>query len=214
MESAQSFHFNLGFASQKNSCLLKSFIRKTVISMHVHQVAQSCTTLSKPVDCSLPHSSVHGVLSRQEYWVDCHALLQGIFQPRNWTCITCVSCIGKQVLYHWHHPGSPTSISWIKKKKRYWYLFSDSEFKTIQNISFLSFFIPLLTTTITGPSFWQETLSAPMFFTFEFRYLNLSEFFSHTHLHTHLPKHSLGCKLKLICYSLSFLVWKLICKIS
>ena len=31
------------------------------------EVAQSCPTLSDPMDCSLPGSSVHGV-SRQEYW--------------------------------------------------------------------------------------------------------------------------------------------------
>ena len=31
------------------------------------EVAQSCQTLSDPMDCSLPGSSVHGI-SRQEYW--------------------------------------------------------------------------------------------------------------------------------------------------
>ena len=31
------------------------------------EVAQSCPTLSSPMDCSLPGSSVHG-FSRQEYW--------------------------------------------------------------------------------------------------------------------------------------------------
>ena len=31
------------------------------------EVAQSCPTLSNPMDCSLPGSSVHG-FSRQEYW--------------------------------------------------------------------------------------------------------------------------------------------------
>ena len=31
------------------------------------EVAQSCPTLSDPVDCSLPGSSVHG-FSRQEHW--------------------------------------------------------------------------------------------------------------------------------------------------
>jgi len=31
------------------------------------KVAQSCPTLSNPVDCSLPGSPVHG-FSRQEYW--------------------------------------------------------------------------------------------------------------------------------------------------
>ena len=31
------------------------------------EVAQSCPTLSDPMDCSLPGSSVHG-FSKQEYW--------------------------------------------------------------------------------------------------------------------------------------------------
>ena len=31
------------------------------------EVTQSCLTLSDPMDCSLPGSSVHG-FSRQEYW--------------------------------------------------------------------------------------------------------------------------------------------------
>ena len=30
--------------------------------------AQLCLTLSYPMDCSLPGSSVHGGFSRQEYW--------------------------------------------------------------------------------------------------------------------------------------------------
>ena len=31
------------------------------------EVAQSCPTLCNPVDCSLPGSSLHGIL-QQEYW--------------------------------------------------------------------------------------------------------------------------------------------------
>ena len=32
-----------------------------------------------------------------------HAILQGIFLTRNQTCISYVSCIARQVLYHYHH---------------------------------------------------------------------------------------------------------------
>ena len=35
--------------------------------MHESEVTQSCPTLSHPMDCSLPGSSVHGIF-RQEYW--------------------------------------------------------------------------------------------------------------------------------------------------
>ena len=32
------------------------------------EVAQSCPTLSDPMDCSLPDSSVHGIFQAREYW--------------------------------------------------------------------------------------------------------------------------------------------------
>ena len=57
--------------------------------------------------CSLPGSSVLGIL-----WVrvfECVAIpfSRGSSQSRDETHISCVSCIGRQVLYHWHHLGSP-----------------------------------------------------------------------------------------------------------
>ena len=33
--------------------------------------------------------------------VGCHFLLQGSSWPRDQTCISCVSCIGRQIIYHW-----------------------------------------------------------------------------------------------------------------
>ena len=48
-------------------------------------VAQSCPTLCDPMDCSLPGSSVHGDSPGKNTGVGCHALLQGIFPPRDWT---------------------------------------------------------------------------------------------------------------------------------
>ena len=41
------------------------------------RVAQSCPTLCDPMDCSLPGSSIHGIL--QNPGVGCHFLFQGIF---------------------------------------------------------------------------------------------------------------------------------------
>ena len=42
-------------------------------------VTQSCPALCDPMDCSLPSSSVHGILlAKILEWV-CYALLQGIF---------------------------------------------------------------------------------------------------------------------------------------
>ena len=41
--------------------------------------------------------------SRQEYWSGLPPILQGIFWPRNQTCISYVSCIVRWVFYHWRH---------------------------------------------------------------------------------------------------------------
>ena len=51
-------------------------------------LAQSCSTLCNPMDCSLPGSSVHGDPPGKNPGVGCHALLQRIFptqgiQPRS-----------------------------------------------------------------------------------------------------------------------------------
>jgi len=45
-------------------------------------VAQWCSTLCNPMDCSPPGSSVLGDSPSKNTRVDCHAFLQGIFPPR------------------------------------------------------------------------------------------------------------------------------------
>ena len=49
-------------------------------------VTQLCLTLSDPMDCSLPGSSVYGNSPCKNTGMGCHALLQGIFstQESNW----------------------------------------------------------------------------------------------------------------------------------
>ena len=76
------------------------------------QSLQSCLTLCNPMDCSPQSSSVHGILQLR--------VLDRLPNPppgdlpdEDQTCIFCVSCIGRQVLYHWYHLGStiPTHLS-------------------------------------------------------------------------------------------------------
>ena len=67
---------------------------------------QSCPTLCNPRDCSQPVSSVHGFPGKNA-GVGCPDLLQGIFPTQDWTCVSCVFCIGRQILYHRRHLGSP-----------------------------------------------------------------------------------------------------------
>ena len=68
---------------------------------------QSCLTLCNPMDHSPPGSFVHGIL--QTLILEWVAILsfRGSSEPRDETHVSCVSCIGSQVLYHKHHLGSP-----------------------------------------------------------------------------------------------------------
>ena len=68
--------------------------------------AQSCPTLCNPMDCSLLFSAVCGVsLARILEWAAI-SFSRGPFQLRNWTCVSCGSCTGRQILCDLGHPGS------------------------------------------------------------------------------------------------------------
>ena len=68
---------------------------------------QLCLTLCHAMDCSPPGFSVRGSLQvRLLEWVAISSS-RGSSQPRDRTCISYVSCIGGQVLYHLHHLGNP-----------------------------------------------------------------------------------------------------------
>ena len=78
------------------SCLLKS----SHLRMCVCSVAQSCPTLCDPVDCSLPGSPVHGIVqARILEWIAI-SYFRGSSQLRDRTLISCISCIGRRILYH------------------------------------------------------------------------------------------------------------------
>ena len=78
-------------------------------------VTKSYFTLHDAMDCSLPSSSVHGISqTRTMDWVAI-SFYKGSSQPRDSTCVSYVSCIGRWVLYHWCHLGSPKHIRDRKK---------------------------------------------------------------------------------------------------
>ena len=58
----------------KNTGVGCHFLLRCIKEKSESEVAQSCPTLSDPMDCSLPGSSIHG-FSRQEYGVGRHCLL-------------------------------------------------------------------------------------------------------------------------------------------
>ena len=63
--------------------------------------------LCSAIDCSPPGSSLHGILlARMLEWVAMPSSRRSSW-PRDWTGVSYVCCIDRQVLYHWHHLGSP-----------------------------------------------------------------------------------------------------------
>ena len=62
---------------------------------------QSCPTPCDPVDCSPPGFSVHGISqARVLEWVAISYSRGSSSRPRDWTHVSCVSCIGRWILYH------------------------------------------------------------------------------------------------------------------
>ena len=59
-------------------------------------VSDSCN----PVDCSLPGSFIHGILQARLLEWAALSFSRGSFRPRDGTCVSYTSCIGRQVLYH------------------------------------------------------------------------------------------------------------------
>ena len=78
-------------------------------------VSNSCD----PLDCSLPGSSVHrnSPAKNTLRWVVMPSS-RGSSQLKDQTCICCVSCNGRQVLYHLGHLGSPSRINSAPQKRQ------------------------------------------------------------------------------------------------
>jgi len=81
-----------------NCCVAINF---SFYCMYMCSVAQSCPNLCNPMDCNLLGSSVHGLV--QSRILQCVAIYssRGSSWPRDQTHSSCVSWVGKQILYHW-----------------------------------------------------------------------------------------------------------------
>ena len=88
-----------------NTC----YVLGSILHMHEAQLLQSCLTLCDTMDHSPRGSYVHGILqARILEWVAVPSSRESS-QPKDQTQVSYVSCIGRWVLHHWHHPGSPQS---------------------------------------------------------------------------------------------------------
>ena len=58
-------------------------------------------TICDPMDYSPPGFSVHGIFQARILEKKSFSYSRVSSRPREWTCIFCVSCIGRQILYHW-----------------------------------------------------------------------------------------------------------------
>ena len=73
-------------------------------------VAQSCSILFNPMDCSPLGTSVHGDSPGKNTRVGCHALLQGIF-PTQGSNPGLPHC--RRILHHLSHQGSSRILEWV-----------------------------------------------------------------------------------------------------
>ena len=81
--------------------LVLRMVSLNILLCHYSVCAPSCRTLCNPMDCCPPGSSVHGIIQpRVLEWIATSSS-RGFSRPRDWTGISCVSCIGMKILYHW-----------------------------------------------------------------------------------------------------------------
>ena len=102
------------------------------VSLCVH--AQLCLTLCDPMDYRLPGFSVHWISqARILEWVAISSSM-GSSQPRDWTCISCVSCTAvryftseplEKPLPEYYFINTGNTLHWLATWYRYKVLWSD-----------------------------------------------------------------------------------------
>ena len=85
------------FISHHLSCFIPSWHLWTFL--HACVCAQFGLALCDPMGCSLPGSSVHGIFQARILERVAISVSRGSSWPRDWTCISCISCSGRQILY-------------------------------------------------------------------------------------------------------------------
>ena len=81
--------------------VLVSGVQQNESVTHTHVCMLSRVGLWDLMDYSPPGSSVHGILQARILKHDAISYSRGSSQPRDWICISCISCIGRWILYHY-----------------------------------------------------------------------------------------------------------------
>ena len=102
-------------------------------------------TLCDPVDCSPPGSSNHGILQARILELVAMPSSRGSSPSRDQVLMSYISCIGRQVLYHYHHLRSPN----IEPNTEQNILFVNYHF--VSDLCFSIWIPPLAERQITGP---------------------------------------------------------------
>ena len=94
-------HLHWQSARYRTRCVLRGITIVSQIScMYAYSLALSRLALCNSMDCSPPGSSGHGIFqARRLEWVVIPFSMSSS-QARDWTHDSCVSCIGRQILYH------------------------------------------------------------------------------------------------------------------
>ena len=84
--------------------------------MHACSIALPYATLCDAMDCSLPGSSIHGIIpARILEWV-ANSYSRGSSWPRDWTCVSWGSCIAGS-FFTTEPPEEPSGIIFLKNNK-------------------------------------------------------------------------------------------------
>ena len=68
---------------------------------HARSLSQVWLLATLRTVCSPPGSSIHVILQARILEWGASFYSRGSSQPRDQTCVSCVSCFGRQILYHW-----------------------------------------------------------------------------------------------------------------
>ena len=79
-----------------------------LLPVQVHVLSR--VRLCDPMDCSPPSSSVHGVLQARILERVAIPFSRGSSRSSDWTQVSCMSCVGRQILYHKCHMGSHKDV--------------------------------------------------------------------------------------------------------